>query len=153
MRKCFLWLCNTLLIPSEIPLLFNSASFFLKAKLIIFDVNTYTQRVLKNDLSMAKLSCCRMIRLHAHPLSRQQLVSLSQSSCVSQSSLLRGEAAPQESLALYINHSVLSASIWWRDDCIVPVCFYYLFFLLLFSIAIKCECPLCYFFHVLHLCV
>ncbi len=43
------------------------------------------QRVL-NDLERTMLSCARMIRILAHPftlLSRQQVVSLSQSSCVS----------------------------------------------------------------------
>jgi hypothetical protein len=44
----------------------------------------------------SKLSCGRNIRLYARPLSRQQFVSLSQSSCVSPSNLLRGEGVGVE---------------------------------------------------------
>ncbi len=53
---------------------------------INFDTNLDENQKVLNDLQMIKLSCCRMIRLLAHlfsPVSRKQVVSLSQSFCVS----------------------------------------------------------------------
>ncbi len=70
------------------------------------------QKRVSNDLQRTKLSCGLMIRLLAYPLpplSRQQFVSLSPSSCVSPVELERGQGGwarsqiirPRESLALY----------------------------------------------------
>ncbi len=87
-------------------------------KSFIKEKSSYSQRVL-NDLERTKILCgvilSRFLLTHPNiPLSCQQVVSLSQSYCVSPVSLLRGGKGvggrgirPQESLTLYISFNTL----------------------------------------------
>ncbi len=82
----------------------------------VYSAWVITQRVL-NDLLRTKLSYGRIIRFLSHPLSRQQVLSLSQSSCESPVELTHGRKGggwarnqirrPRESMALFKSFNTL----------------------------------------------